>query len=130
MGAADACARSPLTYLLIFLPVFCLPSFHDLLTRRRQALLGFCKRNGVSPSDVIVKADGGSSGSEYVFARVTTGGRSAAEVLSEELPALLAGLQFGKTMRWNSEVKGGGGSRVRTEWPILNRCVVRQQCAD
>ena len=83
----------------------------------------------MSPSDVIVKADtrsaasgsapaspppasGGGSGSEYVFARVTTGGRSAAEVLSEELPALLSGLQFGKTMRWNSEVReGGGGGR-------------------
>ncbi|KAL0806390.1 hypothetical protein Bca101_098882 [Brassica carinata] len=41
---------------------------------------------------------------EYVHARVTQPARLALEVLSEELPGILAKISFPKSMRWNSSV--------------------------
>ena len=61
-----------------------------------KAVLGFCKKNGVEPADL--EKDG-----EYVWANVDTVGVSATEVLREALPGVIGGLNFPKTMRWNSE---------------------------
>ena len=41
-------------------------------------------------------------GGEYVVARSHISGLPAAEILAEALPGLIAGLRFGKTMRWNA----------------------------
>jgi len=63
------------------------------------AAQGFARSKGVHVSDLQAREmDGG----KYVVATVRSQGRPASEVLSEELPGLLAGLRFGKSMRWNS----------------------------
>ena len=64
-----------------------------------RAALGFARSRGVAVEALQVAAmDGG----EYVVARTHTPGLPAAEVLAEALPGLIAGLRFGKTMRWNA----------------------------
>jgi len=65
------------------------------LTRAGQ---GFAQKQGVPVEALRVVTDGDKS---YVVATKTEPGRLAAEVLAEELPKLLAGLRFPKTMRWN-----------------------------
>ena len=63
------------------------------------AAQGFARSKGVHVSDLEVREmDGG----KYAVAAVRSQGRPAAAVLSEELPDLVAGLRFGKSMRWNS----------------------------
>ena len=63
-----------------------------------KAAIGFAKGKGVEVSALTVEeVDGG----RYVTARVFEPGRSAIEILEEELPKLIAGVHFGKTMRWN-----------------------------
>jgi glycyl-tRNA synthetase len=64
-----------------------------------RAAEGFARGKGVRVEDLRVEQiDGG----EYVVALVRTQGRSAAEVLAEALPGLIAGISFGKSMRWNA----------------------------
>ncbi len=64
-----------------------------------RAALGFARSRGVAPEDLQVQAiDGG----EYVIALTHTPGRAVAEVLGESLPALIAGLRFSRSMRWNA----------------------------
>ncbi|DBB00083.1 TPA: hypothetical protein ACH3X1_013938 [Trebouxia sp. C0004] len=63
-----------------------------------KALLGFCKKNGVQADSVFTEAD--SKGTEYVWAVVKQPGRATAEVLAEELPLLIASLDFKRSMRW------------------------------
>ncbi|PSC72381.1 Glycine-tRNA ligase chloroplastic mitochondrial [Micractinium conductrix] len=65
------------------------------------ALLGFCKKNGVTVEDCFNEAD--AKGVEYVWAEVKQVGRCAAEVLTDELPALVGGLSFKKSMRWRPD---------------------------
>ncbi|KAI3427953.1 hypothetical protein D9Q98_006343 [Chlorella vulgaris] len=65
------------------------------------ALLGFCKKNGVTVEDCFAEAD--AKGVEYVWVEVKQVGRSAAEVLTEELSGLLASLSFKKSMRWRPD---------------------------
>ena len=55
---------------------------------------GFCKKNGVDPSSVEVRAD--AKGVEYVFADVFRKGRATAEVLAEDLPKIVKGLKWKK----------------------------------
>ncbi|KAG7672971.1 putative Glycine--tRNA ligase, chloroplastic/mitochondrial 2 [Nannochloris sp. 'desiccata'] len=62
------------------------------------ALLGFCKKSGLTVEDCYTESD--AKGVEYVWAEVKEEGKSASDVLSEELPGLLAGLNFRKSMRW------------------------------
>ncbi|CAM6125405.1 unnamed protein product [Calypogeia fissa] len=66
-----------------------------------KAAEGFCKKNGVTMEDVIVKADGKT---EYIYAVVKEPKMHTIEVLMKELPAILSNLSFPKTMRWNSQV--------------------------
>ncbi|KXZ51509.1 hypothetical protein GPECTOR_12g472 [Gonium pectorale] len=64
-----------------------------------KALEGFCRKNGVDAASVTREPD--AKGVEYVYAVVKDAGRAAAEVLTDELPALVGGLSFKKSMRWN-----------------------------
>jgi glycyl-tRNA synthetase len=61
-----------------------------------KAVLGFCNKNGIGPEDL--EKDG-----EYVWANVVTVGVGAVDVFREALPGVIGGLNFPKTMRWNSE---------------------------
>jgi glycyl-tRNA synthetase beta chain len=58
-----------------------------------QALLGFCRGQGVDPAAVRVEGD-------YVWARKAVTGRDAVELLAELLPAAIKALTWPKTMRW------------------------------
>ncbi|CAN6936790.1 unnamed protein product [Brassica oleracea] len=66
-----------------------------------KAADGFSRRYGVPLEKLYRKVDGKT---EYVHARVTQLARLALEVLSEELPGILAKISFPKSMRWNSSV--------------------------
>ncbi len=64
-----------------------------------RAAEGFARGKGLSVRDLQVRQmDGG----EYVVAVVQHKGRTAVEVLAEELPKLIAGLKVERGMRWNS----------------------------
>jgi len=63
------------------------------------AAQGFARSKGVHVSDLQVhEMDGG----RYVVAVVRSQGKPAPAVLEQALPGLIAGLRFGKSMRWNS----------------------------
>jgi glycyl-tRNA synthetase len=63
-----------------------------------KAAEGFARGKGVAPSLLeTVEMDGG----RYVVARIQERGRPAVEVLAEALPGVVAGLKFGRAMRWN-----------------------------
>jgi glycyl-tRNA synthetase len=66
--------------------------------RPTRAAEGFARKQGVPLDALRVDTEDGKS---YVVATKTEEGRPAADVLAEELPKLLAGLRFPKTMRWN-----------------------------
>ncbi len=60
---------------------------------------GFARSKGIAPQALEVREmDGGS----YAAAVVHEKGRAALEILSVELPKLIAKIKFDKTMRWNS----------------------------
>lgn len=63
-----------------------------------KAAEGFARSRGVAVEDLRVEEiDGGA----YVVATVRDAGRPALAVLQEALPQVIAGLKFGKSMRWN-----------------------------
>jgi glycyl-tRNA synthetase len=64
-----------------------------------KAAMGFAKKNGVDTKDLVIREE---NGGQYVFAAVKSKGRPAPEVLAEALPGLVAGINFTKSMRWNS----------------------------
>jgi glycyl-tRNA synthetase len=63
-----------------------------------QAAMGFAKKNGIDPSALEVREEGGG---KYVFAAVKQKGRPTPEVLAEALPKLVESIKFEKSMRWN-----------------------------
>ena len=63
------------------------------------AARGFARSRGVEVTALQVVED---KGGRYVAAVVHETGRSALEVLAEALPGCIAGLTFGKSMRWNA----------------------------
>lgn len=64
-----------------------------------KAAEGFARSRGVEVSALrIEKLEGG----EYVVADVFEQGKPAVEVLAANLPQLIAGIKFGKNMRWNA----------------------------
>ncbi len=65
----------------------------------RQAARGFARSRGVDVTALQVVED---KGGRYVAAVVHETGRPAVEVLAEALPGCIAGLTFGKSMRWNA----------------------------
>ena len=60
-----------------------------------KAAQGFARGKGVSVDDLRVE-DG------YVVATVREEGKPAAIVLADALPGVVAGIKFGKSMRWNA----------------------------
>jgi glycyl-tRNA synthetase len=71
----------------------------DASGKPTKAAEGFARSRGISVDDLkVTEMDGGS----YVTALVKEVGRPAVEVLAEKLPEVIAGLKFGKSMRWNS----------------------------
>ncbi len=98
----------------------------DAAGQPTRAALGFARSRGVAVEALQVAAmDGG----EYVVAQTHTPGLPAAAVLSEALPTLIAGLRFGKTMRWNAS--GVGFSRpVRWLLALLGKSVIPLRHAD
>ncbi len=75
------------------------------------AAIGFAKGKGLTPKDLEVRE---VEGGRYVFAHLKQAGRPAAQVLSESLPGLVAGIKFDKSMRWlpASRVAGKAGGVV------------------
>jgi len=63
-----------------------------------KAALGFARGQGVDVGELQVRE---ISGGEYIFAMRRVAGRPTSEVLSEAVPGLIAGIGFGKRMRWN-----------------------------
>ncbi len=66
-----------------------------------KALEGFCRGQGVEPSDVERRPD--ENGVEYVYAQKRIEGRSTVEVLAGRLPDVIAAIGFPRSMRWNSD---------------------------
>jgi glycyl-tRNA synthetase len=64
-----------------------------------QAAIGFAKRFGIDPKELVVKTEGNAS---YVYARKQEAGRPSGEVLAGVLPQVIGKLSFEKTMRWNA----------------------------
>jgi glycyl-tRNA synthetase beta chain len=69
-----------------------------------NALLGFCRSQGIEPGDL--RRD-----EQYVWVTKTIVGRPTAEILAEALPKAIRALSFEKSMRW-------GASRMRFARPI------------
>uniref|UniRef100_A0A453Q9T2 glycine--tRNA ligase n=1 Tax=Aegilops tauschii subsp. strangulata TaxID=200361 RepID=A0A453Q9T2_AEGTS len=67
-----------------------------------KAAEGFCRKNNVPVDSLYKKIDGKT---EYIYARVKESARYADEVLSEDLPTIISGISFPKSMRWNSNVE-------------------------
>ena len=63
------------------------------------AALGFARGKGVEVGDLQIVEE---QGRRSVAALVRETGRAAVEVLSEALPACLAGITFDRSMRWNA----------------------------
>ena len=76
------------------------------------ALLGFAKRCGVAPEELIRIA---TEKGEYLAAKQHTTGRATREILSELIPRVLAGISWPKAMRWGA----GDGPWVRPVQGLL-----------
>ena len=63
-----------------------------------KAAIGFARGKGIDVTDLKIVTEGDK---EYVAARIFEAGQPAAEVLTDALPSLIAGLKFEKSMRWN-----------------------------
>eukprot|EP00250_Pteridium_aquilinum_P020301 c24776_g1_i2 orf=1-3474(+) len=66
-----------------------------------KALEGFCRKNGITRESIFIRTEGKV---EFVFATVKEQSKHTIEVLSENLPSIIRGISFPKTMRWNSQV--------------------------
>ncbi len=77
---------------------------YDADGKPTQALLGFCKGQGVSP-EALRKDD------QYVWVSKPIVGRETISILAEILPKAIRSMNFDKTMRW-------GSSRMRFARPI------------
>lgn len=66
-----------------------------------KAAEGFCRRNNVPLDSMYRRAEGKT---EYVYVRLVEPALLAFEVLSEDLPDIIASISFPKSMRWDSDV--------------------------
>ncbi len=71
---------------------------YDPAGKPTQAARGFARGHGVSVNDLAPYG----ADDRYVGVKKKIAGRSAIDVLAENLPSLIASIKFGKTMRWNS----------------------------
>ena len=63
-----------------------------------KAAIGFARSKGVSTDDLRVISEGDR---KYVATTIHKRGLASVDVLSEALPALIAGIKFERSMRWN-----------------------------
>ena len=63
------------------------------------AAVGFARKYGLPVEALEVREEGAA---RYVYAVVRREGRPTPEVMADALPGLIAGIKFGKTMRWNA----------------------------
>lgn len=75
----------------------------DAAGKPTKALEGFCKKAGADSSAVTVEADPKAKGVEYCWVTVRDAGRTAAEVLADELPGLVGSIAFKRSMRWRGD---------------------------
>jgi glycyl-tRNA synthetase len=79
-----------------------------------QAAVGFARKNGVPVEALEIRQEEGARSGDrpqrYVYAVVRREGRPTIEVLPEVLPGLIAGIRFGKTMRWLPASREAGNS--------------------
>ncbi|NLV89320.1 MAG: glycine--tRNA ligase subunit beta [Tissierellia bacterium] len=73
-----------------------------------KALLGFMRGQGVDISSIYVDDH---NGVDYVFARKKIAGRTIEEILSLNMPKVIKGINFPKSMKW-------GGKNLRFARPI------------
>ncbi|KAF8662027.1 hypothetical protein HU200_056562 [Digitaria exilis] len=66
-----------------------------------KAAEGFCRKNNVSVDCLYRRIDGKT---EYIYAQVRESARFADEVLTEDIPTIVSGISFPKSMRWNSNI--------------------------
>ncbi|XP_039807710.1 glycine--tRNA ligase, chloroplastic/mitochondrial 2-like isoform X3 [Panicum virgatum] len=66
-----------------------------------KAAEGFCRKNNISV-DCLYRRTYGKT--EYIYARVRESARFADEVLTEDIPTIVSGILFPKSMRWNSNI--------------------------
>ncbi|KAJ1257510.1 hypothetical protein BS78_10G001800 [Paspalum vaginatum] len=66
-----------------------------------KAAEGFCRKNSVSVDSLYRRIDGKT---EYVYALARESARFADEVLTEDIPTIISGISFPKSMRWNSNI--------------------------
>ena len=71
---------------------------YDAEGKPTKAAEGFARGKGIGVDQLQVQD---MEGGRYVVARVLQKGRPAFEVLAEALPGVIAGIKFGKSMRWN-----------------------------
>jgi glycyl-tRNA synthetase len=72
---------------------------YDADGKPTQAAIGFARGKGIAVEDLkIEELDGG----RYVVAHITETGRPAMDALADALPYVIAGIKFGKSMRWNA----------------------------
>ena len=64
-----------------------------------KAAEGFARSRGIGVEALRIED---MEGGRYVVATIHEAGRPAVEVLAEALPGLVAGIKFGKSMRWNA----------------------------
>ena len=62
-----------------------------------RAAQGFARGHGVTVDDLMTKE---TPAGEYIYACKRVQGRTAASVLSEQIPVLITGLTFPRPMRW------------------------------
>lgn len=73
---------------------------YDTEGRPTKAAEGFARKNGVDLANAYEVAD--EKGGRFIGARISIAGRSAEDILGEELPLLLLAVPFPKTMRWGT----------------------------
>lgn len=73
-----------------------------------KPLLGFMKSKGLKEEDLYQEE---FKGTDYIFAKIKTGGRPVEEILKEIIPESIRAISFPKNMRW-------GGKNLRFARPI------------
>lgn len=93
----DLCAKQPDEERVVKGPVA--TAAFDKDGNPTKAALGFAKSRGVDVNQLERQM---IDGKEYVAARIQDRGRPTGAVLADILPGLIAGIAFGKSMRWNA----------------------------
>ena len=92
----------------------------DASGKPTKAAEGFARSRGVRVDDLRIEE---MEGGRYVVATVHETGRPAVDVLAEALPNVVAGIKFGKSMRWNAS--GIAFSRpIRWYMAVLGNSIV------